>query len=176
MFGPVHDGEDFCGKMLLVAGPVTARAGVKWLQKDNSFKFDGFCVNQSIGLAKQNLMTLLKMEAAFMKKTAPFLIFTLVFGLFLSGPAWAVEKPYWDNWKRDFGRGVKNVLSSPLEIPITIQDYHEKAGYPVVRHTTGFFDGTVKFVERAGSGLWDLITMWIPGDQEGLPPTPETLF
>ncbi len=111
-----------------------------------------------------------------MKKTVPFLILTLVFGLFLSGRAWAAEGTYWGNWKRDSGRGVKNVLSSPLEIPITVQAYHEKAGYPVVRHTAGFFDGVVKFVERAGSGLWDLITMWIPGDQEGLPPKPETLF
>ncbi len=53
MFGAVHDGEDFCGKMLFIAGPVTTRAGVKWLQKDNSFKLKALFVNnQDIGLAK----------------------------------------------------------------------------------------------------------------------------
>ncbi len=111
-----------------------------------------------------------------MKKTAPFLILTLTLGLFLSGPAWAAQGTYWGNLKHDFARGCKNVLSSPFEIPVTMREYRQKPGYPGVRYTTGFFDGVVQGIERFGSGLWDFIAMWIPGNQEGLPPTPETLF
>ena len=83
---------------------------------------------------------------------------------------------YCQNMKHDLSRGFKNILSSPLEIPITIQEYHESAGYPVIRHTIGFFDGTFRMIKRAGSGLWDFVVALIPGDQEGLPLNPETLF
>ena len=111
-----------------------------------------------------------------MKKTCAALV--LISLLFLAGgpSALAGEATYFGNMRRDFVRGLKNVISSPLEIPITIQEYHEKAGYPLVRHTAGFFDGFVQFAERLGSGLWDFVSMLIPGDQEGLPPNPETLF
>ncbi len=93
-----------------------------------------------------------------------------------SSAALAGEGTYLGNMRRDFVRGFKNVISAPLEIPITLQEYHEKAGRPFVRHIAGFFDGTVQCVERAASGLWDFLAMWLPGDQEGLPPKPETLF
>ena len=112
-----------------------------------------------------------------MKKTFLFLLLVSALTLLQARPVLAGEGTYLGNMKRDFVRGIKNVVSSPLEIPITIQEYHEKAGRPGVRHLAGFFDGAVQSVERAGSGLWDLcFAMWIPGDQEGLPPKPETLF
>ena len=114
-----------------------------------------------------------------MKKRIVFLtvlIFTLMLTAAKTSIALAQEGTYFGNMKRDFVRGLTNVISSPLEIPITMQEYHERAGRPLIRHTAGFFDGAVQTVERAGSGLWDLLAMWVPGDQEGLPPTPETLF
>ena len=84
---------------------------------------------------------------------------------------------YFSEMKRDWGRGLKNILSFPLEIPITVQEYHESAGYPVVRHAAGLADGIFQAVSRLGSGLWDLVpASIIPGIQEGLPVTPETLF
>lgn len=111
-----------------------------------------------------------------MKKKVLFLTLILSLAALGERPAWASEGNYFKNLGRDFVRGLKNVISSPLEIPITIQEYHEKPGHPGVRHIAGFFDGAVQCVERAGSGLWDFVVMWIPGDQEGLPPNPETLF
>ena len=111
-----------------------------------------------------------------MKKSLIILIFIVLLAAAQGRPALAGEGAYGGNMRRDFVRGLKNVISSPLEIPITIQEYHEKAGRPLVRHIAGFFDGAVQCVERAASGLWDFVVMWLPGDQEGLPPKPETLF
>ena len=112
-----------------------------------------------------------------MQKIKLLVMLTAVFALAFCRPAEAGEwSTYWHNWARNLGRGLANFITSPLEIPITVQEYHEKSGRPFVRHTAGFFDGVVQTLERAGSGMWDLVVMWVPGDQEGLPPTPETLF
>ena len=73
-------------------------------------------------------------------------------------------------------RGVKNILGAPLEIPITIQEYHEGSGRPVIRHAAGLIDGLFQGVVRLGSGAWDMVAALIPGHQEGLPVDPETLF
>ena len=96
------------------------------------------------------------------------LVMTLVF------PA-SANAGYWQNMGHDWTRGLKNIISFPLEIPITIGEYHE--GYPVVRHLAGFTDGLFQGIERLGSGLWDIVpASLMPGSQEGLPVTPETLF
>lgn len=83
---------------------------------------------------------------------------------------------YGENMKNSLLRGVKNIIGSPLEIPITIQEYHEQAGKPVVRHVAGFVDGLFQGVVRFGSGAWDFVAAFIPGHQEGMPVDPETLF
>lgn len=93
----------------------------------------------------------------------------------VSTQALSAEESYTQNLKRDLSRGLINIVSSPLEIPITMQKYHEQAGYPGVRHIEGFFDGTFRMLERAGSGIWDWIVAWIPGDQDGIPPEPEII-
>jgi putative exosortase-associated protein (TIGR04073 family) len=101
----------------------------------------------------------------------------LVFGLLVPRVfAESEGDSYQSNMERDFVRGFKNVLGSPLEIPITIQKYHEGAGRPFVRHMAGFFDGMFRMIARAGSGVWDFLAAFLPGNQEGLPPDPETLF
>jgi hypothetical protein len=105
------------------------------------------------------------------KKT--LLVFLLMAAIF-PAPARA---SYFSDMKRDLIRGIKNVVSHPAEIPITIQEYHESKGYPVARHLTGLADGIFQAVARLGSGAWDLImAAWIPGAQDGVPVQPETLF
>ncbi len=84
---------------------------------------------------------------------------------------------YFQNMARDWARGMTNIVSSPLEIPITIMKHHkEDPSAPVVRESAGLVDGIVRTVTRAGSGVWDLVVSLFPGDQEGAPMKPETLF
>ncbi len=108
-----------------------------------------------------------------MKKTASLL---LIFGLLTFWVLPAMASEYQDNMKRDLVRGFKNVVGFPLEVPITIQEYHEKAGRPVIRHISGLVDGTFRGIVRLGSGLWDFVAAFLPGHQEGMPVKPETLF
>ncbi len=111
-----------------------------------------------------------------MKTKGIFFAAILFLSFSLAQTARAEEK-YFHAMKRDLGRGLKNVLTSPLEIPITIQEYHESSGYPFVRHLAGLSDGIFQSLERFGSGGWDLlVAAYIPGAQEGVPPSPETLF
>ena len=94
----------------------------------------------------------------------------------LSSEPLAFAGSYKENLKYDLKRGVKNILGSPAEIAIGFQDYHERAGWPVVRQLGGMLIGTGKMVLRLGSGVVDLGTAWIPGLQKSLPVRPETLF
>ncbi len=87
-----------------------------------------------------------------------------------------VENAYQKNMERDLVRGFKNVLSCPAEIPRTIGKYDKGEGRPVVRHFAGFFDGITQMAARGASGVWDFAAAFMPGQQEGFPVTPETLF
>ena len=73
-------------------------------------------------------------------------------------------------------RGVRNILGAPLEIPVTIHQYNAGEGRPVIRETTGFFDGTFRMVTREVNGLIDTLLVLVPGEQDGIPLDPETLF
>ena len=107
-----------------------------------------------------------------MKKN--LLFFLALMTIFFPAPAHA---GYWKNLGYDWSRGLKNIVSFPLEIPITIREHHERPGYSGVRHITGFTDGIFQAIARAGSGLWDMVPAGVfPGTQEGLPVDPETLF
>lgn len=84
---------------------------------------------------------------------------------------------YFKNMANDWARGLINIVSCPLEIPVTIVKYHkEDPGLPVVRHLAGLTDGIIRTVTRAGSGIWDIVVSFVPGDQEGAPMKPATLF
>jgi putative exosortase-associated protein (TIGR04073 family) len=83
---------------------------------------------------------------------------------------------YTDTLKKDFGRGGKNLLTAPLEIPIAVQDAHERSGWPVARQTLGLFEGVFKTVNRANAGFWEIVTALLPGPQGKIPIQPETLF
>ncbi len=73
-------------------------------------------------------------------------------------------------------RSFKNILGAPLEIPSTIRNYHQGSGRPVIRETAGFFDGATRMVAREFNGILDLFMSFLPGEQDGLPMQPETLF
>jgi len=83
---------------------------------------------------------------------------------------------YVANMKRNLVRGAKNIVSAPAEIVISVKKYHQQPGQPGIRHLQGFADGTIAFVQRGFSGLWDFVVAFIPSDQEGMPVEPETLF
>jgi len=90
--------------------------------------------------------------------------------------AYADSGSYKANMTHDLVRGLKNIVSAPLEIPVSFQEYHEKAGPPVLRQGVGILEGVLKSVGRLGSGIIDLFAAFIPGHQQGLPPHPETFF
>ncbi len=73
-------------------------------------------------------------------------------------------------------RGLKNIAGAPLEIPFTMARYSAGPGRPVIRETAGFFDGLFRMGARAVNGLFDTLLVFIPGEQEGWPMQPETLF
>lgn len=118
-----------------------------------------------------------------MKKTV--LCLMMLAAAVFAASAWAdegMEKSsagsgdYVENMKHDLVRGAKNVIGAPLEIPITIQEYHEKSGRPVIRHIFGLVDGTFRTLVRFGSGAWDFAAAFLPDHQAGMPVDPETLF
>ena len=84
---------------------------------------------------------------------------------------------YFENMGRNFKRGFTNILSSPLEIPITIKQYHyEKEGAPILRGIVGFLDGTFQMGLRLGSGAYDVLVAFLPWEQDVAPLEPGTLF
>lgn len=84
---------------------------------------------------------------------------------------------YFESLAHDWTRGLTNIVSSPLEIPVTIMKYHrEDKNPPVIKEGAGLADGIVRAVARCGSGLWDMAVGLLPGNQEGGPVQPETLF
>src|ERR1043165_6555743 len=102
------------------------------------------------------------------------LLFFVLFNLTLSDDARA--STYTQQLQHNLKRGVKNILTSPLEIAVGFQEYHEKAGWPFVRQGIGLLAGTGKMVLRLGSGIVDLGAAWIPHLQQGLLVKPEVLF
>lgn len=110
-----------------------------------------------------------------MRKT---FLYSAVLAVFFSASsaAFAQESSYFGSLGRAWKRGLTNIVTSPLEIPVTVREYHSKEGRPVIRHSAGFVDGTFQMLERLGSGVFDLLVSPIPGQQEGIAVEPETLF
>lgn len=106
-----------------------------------------------------------------MKKTA-----ALVFIVFLLVSPSLAHAGYWKNLGHNVNRGIKNMVSFPLEIPIAIGEHHRHEGYPAIKHFRGLSDGIFKAVNRMASGFWDIPAGLTPGVQEGFPVDPETLF
>ena len=105
-------------------------------------------------------------------RVSGFIFFLFVF--LISSPGLADDDRH--QMKRTLRRGAVNILTAPLEIPVTVQAYHEQAGWPVARHLVGLAVGTGQMFVRLGSGLLDLPCALVPRLQKGFPVQPETLF
>ncbi|HPW76406.1 MAG TPA: hypothetical protein PLK73_00540 [Candidatus Omnitrophota bacterium] len=103
---------------------------------------------------------------------------TLMMLIFLYPCVHASDIGYFERLGQTFTRGFKNVISSPYEIPYTINRYDKTDdGNPRgFRNIAGFFDGSFRMLTRLGCGAWDMAWALIPGDQEGLKVNPETFF
>jgi len=97
----------------------------------------------------------------------------ILLGVLLAGPqpAWAARTRIHDaaespEYKRKFGgmigRGLLNVLTSPVDIVVNIVN-ETKAGPPFVGTLTGLGKGVGCGILRLGSGAVDVVTFWVPG-------------
>ena len=97
--------------------------------------------------------------------------------LLLTGiPAVRAGDSYQEKNQSALVRGFKNIVGAPLEIPVTMVHYSQGDGRPVIREIAGFFDGAVRTVAREVNGLFDAFMSFVPGEQDGYPLKPETLF
>jgi len=99
--------------------------------------------------------------------------------LLAAGPASAekINDSYQANLQRTFVRGLKNIVTAPVEIPYRIGEHHRKdTAPPVFREAAGFLDGIFGTLERLASGVWDIGMSFVPGFQEGIPVEPETFI
>ena len=80
-------------------------------------------------------------------------------------------------WK--FGRGLYNIVKSPVEIPVN--SYKEargarlagdNSGGQVLGYIAGFFTGTGYMLARIGTGVFDMTTFVWPTDALMQPPIP----
>ncbi len=62
-----------------------------------------------------------------------------------------------DEWGDKLGRGVVNVLTSPLEVVRTV-DVKTKTDGALTGFTVGLVEGIGRFVVRAGVGVIDVVT------------------
>lgn len=62
---------------------------------------------------------------------------------------------------RKLGRGLSNVVTSPLEMPMTMSDISRDKG-PAAAFTWGVLEGVLKTVKRAGVGVYETVTFPIP--------------
>ena len=60
------------------------------------------------------------------------------------------------------GRGVLNVVTSPVDVIVNVVN-DTKAGPPLVGTLTGIGKGLGCGVLRLGSGAVDIVTFWVPG-------------
>jgi len=60
-----------------------------------------------------------------------------------------------------FGRGIENFITSPAEIPCTMESEMHK-GDRIIRFFSGFGKGTVYFLRRAIVGTTEVVTFMIP--------------
>ena len=110
------------------------------------------------------------------KMTVVFLTALLCFSF--SSACLAQERGYFNQMGYVFTRGLKNIVSFPWEIPVTIKqhDQNDNGAPRFFRDTAGFFDGAFRAVTRLGAGLWDVPFCLVPGDQNDMPLKPEAFF
>lgn len=81
--------------------------------------------------------------------------------LFLFGSSAGAEGSYLSAIGTKFGRGIENVITSPAEIPCTMETEMHK-GDRIIRFFSGFGKGTVYFLRRAIVGATEIVTFPVP--------------
>ncbi len=72
------------------------------------------------------------------------------------------------------GRGLSNVLLSPVELPASVcGNICDRGVWGVI---VGPFDGAVTGVERIGAGVLDVVTFPVPWPLEGMEPASEPIW
>ena len=104
------------------------------------------------------------------------LIFFLALGILTGRPLLWADDSYQAKNQSTLVRGFKNIVGAPLEIPVTMTQYSRGDGRPVIREIAGFFDGVFRMGAREANGLFDAVMSFVPGEQDGYPVQPETLF
>ena len=84
----------------------------------------------------------------------------LILALNVPSPAWAGGVDYTVEVSQKFGRGIKNIFSSPLELPCVMADEVNDRG--ALGLVTGLFLGPVFFVRRLLVGVTEVGTFVIP--------------
>lgn len=101
-----------------------------------------------------------------MKKFQSFRWFSLALTVLLSGPLvplYAESADYGVGISQKFGRGLLNVVSSPLELPCAIRDEVSERGAAGV--ASGLFVGIAYFVRRVLVGVTEVGTFVIPMEE-----------
>ncbi len=84
-----------------------------------------------------------------------------LFFLFLFRAQAEASGNYFSETGAKFGRGIENVITSPAEIPCTMESEMHK-GDRIIRFFSGFGKGTVYFLRRAIVGATEVVTFPIP--------------
>ena len=80
------------------------------------------------------------------------------------------------NMLRKLGRGLANIITSPIEIPKSVQESFYEDG-PVAAGTYGVLDGVYKFVARTLVGVYEVVSFPFPLPADYAPIVePEFLF
>ena len=61
---------------------------------------------------------------------------------------------------RKLGRGISNVVTSPLELPRKIEQVGSQDGW-VAASTVGVLQGVWRFLLRAGAGVYETVTFFV---------------
>lgn len=102
------------------------------------------------------------------------LFFGMMFSVFLLA-AGTVEAQYdkelgpVDRAARKLGRGISNIVFSPIEIYNSIYDVQKRDG-EVAAVTYGLFQGTTRTVARTGLGIFEIATFPVGGHRPLLEP------
>lgn len=94
------------------------------------------------------------MKSKVMRIAVVFILVTFISGFVISDAS--AQNPI-----RKLGRGIGNVLSGFLELPLSIVDTAEEEGY-LAAMTYGVTKGVAMSILRTGVGLYETVTFLIP--------------
>ena len=83
--------------------------------------------------------------------------------ILLAGTCWmsSARADYWDRTARKLGRGLANVITSPVEVPINIDRKLEESG-PAAGLSYGTVRGVGRCLARIGVGVFEVLSFPFP--------------